>query len=68
MTSSCPVVNVTSPYCNNPVYFLLIVLRTRGESWESKVKEDEMTYFLGHFCADKKLILIKPTLKYFQSM
>lgn len=44
---------------NNSVYFLLIVLRTRGESWESKVKGEEMTYFLGYFCADKKLILIK---------
>lgn len=51
---------------NNSAYFLLIVLRTRGESSESKVKGDEMTYFLGYFCADKKLILIKPTLKSFQ--
>lgn len=51
---------------DNSVYFLLTVLRTKGESSESKVKEDEMTYFLGYFCADEKLILIKPTLKSFQ--
>lgn len=55
-------------YYNNSVYFLLTVLRTRGESWESKVKGDEVTYFLGYFCADKKLILVKPTLKSFQPM
>lgn len=63
---SCTGCDITIPITIIQSIFLLTVLRTKGESSESKVKEDEMTYFLGYFCADEKLILIKPTLKSFQ--
>lgn len=53
---------------SNSMYFLLIAPKIRGESWESKAKGDKVSYFLGCFCADKKLILIKPTLKSFHPM
>lgn len=52
----------------NAECFLLIPLKIRGEIWGSKAKGDKMSYFFGYSSADKKLMLIKPTLKSFQSM